>query len=176
MDKHHNNIICHNCLQSNFSGQRYICCECENFNLCQKCKESPDFVHDQEHAFVKISKPVKLDIKKFKNLFRPNKILLTNTKNSFDISFDLSNIGSENLKGCYLTSIKASNEYLTCTKKVINEDILPGEKKRIDLTINFQIEEDEEQPHDVYEGYFRLFNKEGIPFGDILYLQVITED
>ena len=87
-----------------------------------------------------------------------------------------SNIGSENLKGCYLTSIKASNEYLTCTKKVINEDILPGGKKRIDLTINFQIEEDEEEPDDVYEGYFRLFNKEGIPFGDTLYLQVITED
>jgi hypothetical protein len=48
------------------------------------------------------------------------------------------------------------------------------------LTIVFQDNDDDdsedEAPQDVYEGYFRIFTEEGVPFGDILYLQVITDD
>ena len=51
-------------------------------------------------------------------------------------------------------------------------------KKRIKLTIIFQEDEDDddESPQDVYEGYFRIFTEEGVPFGDILYLQVIADE
>ena len=41
--------------------------------------------------------------------------------------------------------------------------------------IKFQEDEDEDSSQDVYEGYYRLFTEEGIPFGDILYIQVITD-
>ena len=175
MDKHLN-VICHNCLKSNFSGARYICCECENFNLCQNCKENSNIVHNKEHAFVKINKPAKLDIKNYKNLFRPNKILLNNCKETFDINFEILNKGKNNLKGCYITSIKANDKYLKCIKKLIDEDIQSDEKKRVKLTILFDEEdEEEESSQDVYEGYYRLFTGEGIPFGDILYLQVIVD-
>ena len=46
---------------------------------------------------------------------------------------------------------------------------------RMNLNIDFN-DEDEEDNQDVYEGYYRLFTDEGIPFGDILYLQVVVED
>ena len=177
MEKH-SNVVCHNCLSSNFVGDRYICCECDNFNLCQNCKANSNVSHNKEHGFVKISKPAQIDIKNYKYLFRPNKILLNNSKESFDINFEILNKGKNNLKGCYISSIKASKDYLKCVKKVITEDIKTDEKKRIKLSIIFEEDddEDEDSPQDVYEGYYRLFTEEGIPFGDILYLQVIAED
>ena len=51
---------------------------------------------------------------------------------------------------------------------------MPDEKMRMNLTVFFNDDEDANQ--DVYEGYFRLFTDEGIPFGDVLFLQVVTED
>ena len=175
MEKHIN-VVCHNCLTSDFTGCRYICCECDNFNLCQNCKENSNIIHNKEHAFVKINKPAKIDIKNYKNLFRPNKILLNNSKDKFDINFEILNKGKNNLKGCYISSIKANKKYLKCIKKVIDEDIKSDEKKRAKLTIVFdEDEDDEDSSQDVYEGYYRLFTEEGIPFGDILYLQVIAD-
>ena len=175
MEKHVN-VICHNCLNSNFTGPRYICCECDNFNLCQNCKDNKNIVHNKDHAFIKLNKPSQIDIKNYKNLFRPNKILLNNSKETFEINFELLNKGKNNLKGCYISSIKASKDYLKCVKKVIDEDIRSEEKKRITLTIKFnEDEDDDEDSQDVYEGYYRLFTEEGIPFGDVLYLQVITD-
>ena len=72
----HVNVICHNCLASNFKGVQYIWCECDNFNLCQNCKENPNIVHNKDHAFVKINKPAKIDIKNYKSVFRQSKILI----------------------------------------------------------------------------------------------------
>ena len=43
------------------------------------------------------------------------------------------------------------------------------------LNIDFN-DEDEDDNQDVYEGYYRLFTDEGVPFGDILYLQVVVDD
>ncbi len=176
MDKHMN-IICHNCLSSNFPGIRYICCECDNFNLCQACKEKSNIMHNKEHAFVQITKPVRNDIKDYKNLFRPNKIFMSSGREPFEITYEINNIGNKNLKGCYFLSIKTSKKYLKCKKEVIKEDIRTGEKKRMHLTIAFNNNDDDEDDNqDVYEGYFRLFTEEGVPFGDILYLQDVIED
>ena len=36
--KQHSNLICSNCFKTNFEGYRYICCECDNFNLCEDCE------------------------------------------------------------------------------------------------------------------------------------------
>ena len=133
----HINVICHNCLSSNFTGPRYICCECDNFNLCQKCKENSNITHNKEHAFVKINKPVKTDTKNYKSIFRPSKILLNNSKENFDITFEVLNKGQNNLKGCYISFIKASKEYLRCFKKVITEDIKTDEKKKNKINYYF---------------------------------------
>ena len=174
MDKHIN-VICHNCLSSNFTGIRYVCCECDNFNLCQKCKENSNIVHNKDHSFVQINKPVKNNIQNYNNLFRPNKILLSNNKEPFNITFEIYNKGNNTLKGCYFSAIKTSKDHLKCKKEIIKDDIRKEQKKRMDLTIDFN-DYDEDDTLDVYEGYFRLFTDEGIPFGDILYLQVVIED
>ena len=123
MDKHMN-IICHNCLSSNFPGIRYVCCECDNFNLCQQCKEKSNIMHNKEHAFVQITKPVRNDIKNYKNLFRPNKIFMSSGREPFQITYEINNIGNKSLKGCYFLSIKTSNKYLKCKKEVIKDDIV----------------------------------------------------
>ena len=169
-------VKCNNCTNTNVTGTRYICCECPNFILCQKCKEKSNIVHNKDHAFVQINKPIKIDIKKFNNFFRPNKFLFNNSREPFDINFEILNKGENNLKGCYITSIKASKKYLRCVKKVINEDVKNNEKIRMKLTIVFNEEDDDDSTQDVYEGYYRLFSAEGVPFGDILYIQVITDD
>ena len=174
MDKHIN-IICHNCLSSNFSGIRYVCCECENFNLCQKCREKSGKAHNKDHAFVQINKPVKNDIKDYKNIFIPNKIFMNITRDPFEITFEINNKGNINLKGCYFLSIKTNKKYLTCRKHIIKDDIKKDQKKRMNLEIDFN-EDGDEDNQDIYEGYFRLFTDEGIPFGDILYLQVVVDD
>ena len=61
-----------------------------------------------------------------------------------------------------------------CSKKTIDETIVNGEKSKLSLFITFEDETDDEnfKPLEQYEGYFRLMTEEGIPFGDILYLQV----
>ena len=173
MDKHMN-VICHNCLSSNFSGIRYVCCECENFNLCQACKDKPNISHNKSHGFIQINKPVKNDIKDYKNLFRPNKIFMSIIKKPFEITFEINNKGKKSIKGCYFLSIKTDKKYLKCNKEIIKQDVKPDEKMRMNLTVYFDDGEDSNQ--DVYEGYFRLFTDEGIPFGDVLFLQVVTED
>ena len=175
MDKHMN-VICHNCLSSNFSGIRYACVECENFNLCQACKDKANISHNKSHGFIQINKPVKNDIKNYKNLFRPNKIFMSSGREPFEITYEINNIGTRSLKGCYFLSIKTSKKYLTCKKEVIKDDIKTGEKKRMNLTINFNHDDDDDDNQDVYEGFFRLFTEEGVPFGDILYVQDVIED
>ena len=171
----HMNIICHNCLSSNFPGIRYVCCECENFNLCQACKEKSNISHNKDHAFVQINKPVKNDIKNYKNLFRPNKIFMSINRGPFEVTFEINNKGKNSLKGCYFLPIKTDKKYLKCKKEIIKQDIKPDEKMRMNLNIDFN-DEDEDDNQDVYEGYYRLFTDEGVPFGDILYLQVVIED
>ncbi len=71
-------------------------------------------------------------------------------------------------------SIKTDKKYLKCNKEVIKQDVKPDKKIRMNLTIYFNDDGDSNQ--DVYEGYFRLFTDEGIPFGDVIFLQVVTED
>jgi hypothetical protein len=97
------------------------------------------------------------------------------TRDPFEITFEINNKGNINLKGCYFLSIKTNKKYLTCRKHIIKDDIKKDQKKRMNLEIDFN-EDGDEDNQDIYEGYFRLFTDEGIPFGDILYLQVVVDD
>ena len=51
-----------------------------------------------------------------------------------------------------------------------------NDKIRAKLKKIFEEDEDDDDSQDIFEGYYRLFTEEGIPFGDILYLQVIIEE
>ncbi|CAH1788980.1 unnamed protein product [Owenia fusiformis] len=52
----HMGIICDNCDQT-IVGARYKCGNCEDYDLCEQC-EAKDVLHDPDHVFLKIRRPV----------------------------------------------------------------------------------------------------------------------
>ena len=164
------NVICNNCLNSNFLGQRYICAECDNFNLCNYCKEKTRVSHNKDHIFIRLNTPVIEDIQKFNSILSPNKMLLKKAYEPFEMEITVINNGEEILQGCFLSPIRFGKKYLGCIKTTITDECQKGKKTNLNVFIKFEDMDDE--PKDLYEGYFRLFTEEGIPFGDILYIQV----
>jgi len=174
----HVDIICNNCLSSNFKGERYICSECNNFNLCYYCKEKSMLIHNQDHFFIKLNYPIIIDIRKYNSIFCPNKILLRKKKEPFETKINIINSGQQNLLACFFSQIRFGKNYLGCMKTTITNDCNKGDKTELDVLMKFEDEEEEEEENseEQYDGYFRLMTKEGIPFGDILYIKLIIEN
>lgn len=172
----HSNIVCNNCLTSNFSGARYICAECDNFNLCEYCQKNARVSHKSEHTFLKLNSPVLVEIQKYNSIFSPKNQLLKAKEEPFEIKIDIINNGEKNLKGCFISPIRFGKNYLGCLKKTILEECNKGEKISLDVLVKFEDEEEEDESFNVYEGYFRLMTQEGIPFGDILNIKVLIEE
>ena len=167
----HVHMFCNKCYKGNFLGFRYMCAECNNFNLCENCYQNEINDHDKEHVFIRIKDKVELDINLFSCLFETkSKIINRNNNAPFDLELDIFNNGEMDLHGCFLSPIRFGKKYLGCSKDSIKENILNGQKVHISPIFMFPDGGDEllEQ----YEGYFRLINSEGIPFGEIFYLQV----
>lgn len=177
----HVNVICNNCLNSILNGVRYICSECDNYNICEYCRKNANLVHNSEHVFIKLNNPVLVDIQKYNSIFAPNKKLLKLKKDSFEIDITIINNGEEKLKGCFISPIRFGNNYLGCFKKTIIDECNKADKITLNVTMKFEdneIDEEDEEDNelDFYEGYFRLMTRQGIPFGDILYIKVIIEE
>lgn len=173
----HINVICNNCLSSNFIGARYICCECDNFNLCEYCQKNARVSHIPEHVFIKLNTPVSIDIQKFDSIFSPNKKLMRHKLEPFEINVGIVNKGENDLKGCFISPIRFGKQNLSCLKQTIYEDCKKGDKVELPIIINFQIEDvNDDDILDAYDGYFRLMTRQGIPFGDIFYIKVIIDE
>ena len=52
----HHGIKCNQCFQEPIIGYRYKCCECPNFNLCEKCEENNSKEEEHIHDFIKMKK------------------------------------------------------------------------------------------------------------------------
>ena len=172
----HSNVVCNNCLTSNFSGVRYICAECDNFNLCEYCQKNAQVSHKSEHTFLKLNSPILVEIQKYNSLFSPKNQLLKTKEEPFEVKIDIINNGEKNLKGCFISPIRFGNKYLGCLKKTILEECNKGEKISLDVLVKFEDEDEEDESLNVYEGYFRLMTQEGIPFGDIFNIKVFIEE
>ena len=163
-----NNIICNSCLSINFYGYRYVCAYCNNFNLCQKCFYLGN--HNPEHNFLLFKSPLNDDnILKYNNKFSHSTIVVQNNFESFEVNFKIANTGENNLKNCYIAYIKFTGNYLWCKKYIITENFEKSEIKDINLQINFG---DIKNKNGRFEGQFRMFSQNGIPFGDILKVRV----
>ena len=171
----HVDVICNNCLTLNFIGSRYICSECNNFNLCEYCYEKAHFSHKPGHIFIKVNKPISTDSHKYNSIFSPNKLLLKKPYEPFEVDIEVINNGVESLAGCFLSPIRFGKNYLGCLKATITDDCDNGDKVTLNPLFKFE-DENDSKPKDEYEGYFRLFTEDGIPFGDIIYLQVLIEN
>ena len=166
--KQNKNIICNKCSLANFYGPRYVCSYCNKFNLCYLCYKK--YEHDPKHNFIIIKEPIQNDedIFKYNNIITPKTQYFNNIKAPFKVKFNLINIGEINLKGCYFVNIKFDENNLVCNKQEIKEDFKKNDNKEIELKITFS---NDEYIFD-FEGHFRMFNKFGIPFGDILVIKL----
>ena len=165
------NVVCNLCLSVDFFGRRYVCTSCNNYNLCQNCFNLGE--HNPEHNFILLKKPVKGDdITKYNNKFCPNNHVFRNVFEPFEISFKMANLGEKDLKNCYITYINFNGNYLWCEKYIVNDSFGRNETKEIKLNIQFKNVKDK---NGIFEGHFRMFNENGIPFGDIIKVRVKNE-
>ena len=166
------NVFCNNCFKQNFKGLRYICSECDNYNLCENCYNFYNSNHyNKEHLFIRLNNPVDVNLELFNNQFTNNNQNFYDVKtNSFDINLNIFNNGEENLCDCFITAIKFGEKYLKCEKLIIGENIKQNEQKDVQIKIkDFCCEKG------IYKGLFRMFTKQGLPFGDILNVTVINK-
>ena len=137
--KQHSNLICSNCFKTNFEGYRYICCECDNFNLCEDCEEKKcqNYIyHNSNHVFLRIYEPIDLDINKYNNLIEGNNQILELKNGVALVKISVINTGVNSLKDCFIRPICFGNPYIGGKKIKIDKDIVRNEK--IDLIIKIE--------------------------------------
>ena len=169
----HNNIICNNCYSQNIQGLRFVCAECENFNLCENCEKNN--VHFPNHVLIQYNTTViDKDYYLYQNIIKDNEQILTvnlsevqNEKINLDVT--ICNNGLKPFSKCFFSPISFGNNALFGKKINFKEDddnINPGDKKNIMITLNNIKKEGN------YYSKWRMFTPEGLPFGKVLYLNI----
>ena len=170
----HINIICSNCFKNNILGKRFICSECNNYNLCQECEKLLNTmeIHQREHVFIQINKCLKQNTYfKYNNIIgNYNKEFRNISSNFFNLELTVVNNGENDLKNCYILPIRFGDEYLNCIPKTIAESIKQGMSTIINLNV---IKPGKNR--DNLKGYFRMFTPEGIPFGNVIFIKVLNK-
>ena len=77
----HHGIKCNRCFQCPINGYRYKCCECYDYNLCEKCKENNSITEEHPHDFIKM----KNEEKKNNPINKIQKTNNVNDKNNLNI-------------------------------------------------------------------------------------------
>eukprot|EP01080_Neovahlkampfia_damariscottae_P009234 gene9234-1320_t len=57
----HTGIACDNCKKQNFTGKRFQCTQCDDFDLCEDCFPKRSNFHSNNHPFKLIAKPIKVN-------------------------------------------------------------------------------------------------------------------
>ena len=166
----YNNIICSNCFKKDFIGKRFICSECDNYNLCQECEKilKEKEIHQREHALIQINKNLNDDNLKYDNIIGKYQKEFQNGDKSFKFEFIFVNNGENDLQNCYILTIRYREEYLTCDVNKINESFKSGKSSNIILNIKLK------QNLGYFEGYFRMFTPKELPFGNIINIKVMN--
>ena len=157
----HEGIICHNCFQKDFLGSRFMCSECNNVNYCEDCA----FVnnHPKEHLLLKINFPIKESSERLSSYFINNKCEIDVKKKTFNIK--IINDGETGWNDVCLLPIGNAEHYVKGQKKMLKE-VQAGETVEEQITINCQ------RSSGKCKTKWRLFNASGLPFGDVLELEL----
>lgn len=167
------NIICNNCYTQNIKGLRFVCAECENFNLCENCEKNN--VHFPNHVLIQYNTNVMdKDYYLYQNIIKDNEQILTvnlgevqNERINLDVT--ICNNGLKSFSKCFFSPISFGNNALfgkKITFKEEDDNINPGEKKNIMITLNNIKKEGN------YYSKWRMFTPECLPFGKVLYLNI----
>ena len=168
----HKNIICNNCFENNIKGKRFICAECNNYNLCQECEKIfyQKQIHDREHTLIQVNKALNEEdnIYKYNNIIGNTNQVFKNVPLSFPIEFSVVNCGKEDLQDCYILPVRYGEEYLSCIPKKISDSVI----RNISIKINLVVRVPKNKGY--FEGYFRMFTPSGLPFGNTLCVKVLN--
>lgn len=171
----HNKIICNNCFDLKIKGKRFICAECKNYNLCQKCEKInyQKQIHERDHTLIQLNKALddeSEELYKYDNIIGNNNKLFKNVPIAFPIEISVVNCGENDLKGCYILPVRFGEDYLSCIPKKIDNEFPRNISIKINLVVRL--------PRDKgsFEGYFRMFTPSGLPFGNIVFIKVLNGD
>ena len=173
----HNKVICNNCFKRDIKGKRFICAECNNYNLCQECEKlcKEKQIHPREHTLIQVNKAlndVKIDnLYKYSNIIGNNNQEFKNVPAAFQLETSIINNGENDLKDCYILPVRYGDNYLTCGPKVIEDEV--ERNMAITMSLIVRLPQDNKG---YFEGYFRMFTPHGLPFGDVLYIKVLNGD
>ena len=170
----HYKIICNNCCDVDFTGKRFICAECNNYNLCQKCEQIfyQKQIHSREHTLIQINKAIKQnDIYNYSNIISNTEFEFKNVPSSFVVNFTIVNNGEKEWEKCYFLPVRYGENCLGCSIKQIDKKIEQNESIVFNLVVRIP-----KETKGYYEGFFRMFTSEGLPFGDILHIKVLNGD
>ena len=166
----HDNVICSNCFKKDFCGKRFICSECDNYNLCQDCEKilHEKEIHPREHVLIQVTKCLNEDIFKYNNIIGNYRKEFINVDESFNFEFVMINNGENNLQNCYILPIRYGEEYLFCKSKKITDSIQRSANSKISLEVKVP------KKDGYFEGFFRMFTPNGIPFGNVINIKVLN--
>ena len=175
-NKQHSNVICSHCFKKDFTGKRFICSECKNYNLCQECEKkmiNEEIFHEKDHVFIQVNKPLDMnDFSKYSNVIGNYcKEFHNILYNYFELELMINNNGENNLKDCYILPVRYGDEYLSCASKIIKNSVEKGMSLKINLDIQIPYNNKK-----CFKGYFRMFTPNGIPFGNVVYIQVFRNN
>ena len=178
----HEGIICNKC-GLEIVGERFKCCQCQNFNLCENCEKN--YNHDMRHIMVSIIFPIKneseFSMKLDKNIRYKNenmnynlepKIFSFNRVNDIQIQeITIKNIGTQSWKGVVLKCIEDKSEIIgqDC---MIDETVEPNKEIKIKITFS-NIDNQAKKGKNVYYSFFQMFNKRNETFGNITKIKII---
>lgn len=167
----HKDVICKECQQFQFSGVRFMCVECQNYNICQKCERKKP--HNTEHLLIKFNKSMsdpdsEYDYEKyscyFANIDENNSIKFEAQAKEKTIYVDIVNDGKLSLVNCFIMSIGYKANYID-GKKTEVKNIEKGSKDRVKLKLD-------NKPQGEYISKWRVFLKNGYPIGKVLTFHV----
>ena len=171
----HKNVICNNCFKKDIKGKRFICAECNNYNLCQECEKLfyQKQIHQREHTLIQVNKALDNydddDLCNYNNIIGNNNQEFKNVPSSFQLEINFINNGENDLKDCYILPVRFGDEYLKCNPKVITGEIQRNCPAKINLVVRVP-----QNNKGYFEGYFRMFTPQGLPFGDVLCVKVLN--
>ena len=142
-------------------------------NICQECEKEiyHKQIHQRNHTLIQINKALNDEI--IDNLSNYSNIIVNNNQefksvpSSFQIEINIINNGENNLKDCYILPVRFGPGYLSCQTKVIKDEVQRNMPVKISIIVRV--------PHNNkgnFEGYFRMFTPNGLPFGNVLYIKV----
>ena len=168
-NEEHENVVCNNCFKKDFHGKRFICSECNNYNLCQECEKIfyQKQIHNREHTLIQVNKSLTDQLFKYNNIIGNNNQEFKNIPSSFQLEISIINSGENDLKNCYILPVRFGDEYLTCNPKIVNDEVQRNMSLKIVLVVRVPQKN---------KGYFRMFTPNGMPFGNVLCVKVLNGD